>query len=75
MTDGDGVANRFEVAFVEDLIDQPQPGDAGHPLSVARADAGGFQPAMLLRIQPQMGEGDCVLMAEHAEKPAVMSNR
>jgi hypothetical protein len=74
MTDRDGSANSLEAPLIEDAVDQPQPGVPQQPLPVSGYDAGGFLPAVLEGVEPEVRQVDGVLVPPDTEEPAVMSN-
>ena len=63
------------VGLVEVVADEPEPPLGVEVGAVVGDDAGGLLAAMLQGVETERGQGRRVLVAEHAEHPALLSER
>jgi len=74
MTDRHSTADLFEVAFVEDFIDQAQPRVTKENLALGGDDARRLLTPVLKGVQAQLGKRGGLFMTPDAEEGTMMTN-
>ena len=74
MADGHGITQLVEKARREHVGHQAQLGDALEALAVCTAHARGLLPAMLLRVQPEVGKAHGLRVSVNAKQTTMIMN-
>src|SRR5271166_3137315 len=75
MADRAGALKALDHIGAEDVGYEPHPAVRDKRLAIGRDNARGFLPAMLQRVEPQVGEVGRLRMSEHAEDATFLVER
>ena len=75
MSDRDGSTDALQALLVENTTYQPEAGVAEQFATVCGHNARRFLPAVLKRVETQVGQDDSVFMSVDPKEATVMSNR